>query len=65
MVTDDSVKILLEQLGTQYKIYREEVRAYLQLTAGSASLLVLLLFGELTAAKDNPTLLILIPLSIK
>jgi hypothetical protein len=57
-------EVLIDQLSSQYKIYRDEVRGFLQLAGGSASLLVILLFGEITAAKDNPLLLFLVPLSI-
>lgn len=55
---------VLNHLSSQYKIYRDEVRGYLQLAGGSVSLLIILLFGEMTAAKDNSLFLMLIPLSV-
>jgi hypothetical protein len=61
--------VLLEHLAAQYKIYREEVRLYAGFAATSTTLLLLLLFSELTAAtgKDNtvnPKFYVLIPLSL-
>jgi hypothetical protein len=58
------VEIVLNQLESQYKVYRAEITSYNQIAAGSASLLVLLLFGELAAAKDNPSMYFLILLSV-
>lgn len=61
--------VLLEHLAAQYKMYREEVRLYIGFAATSTTLLLLLLFNELTAAvnKDNTVntkIYVLIPLSL-
>lgn len=63
MTTVDQTDKLVEQLGAQYKLYRDEVRVYLNFAAGSASLFVALVVGEISVAKDNPRMLVLIPLS--
>lgn len=69
-LSDENRKELLEHLGAQYKIFREEVRSYLGFSAASTTLLAILLFSELTlargkdAASADPKLLILIPLSL-
>jgi hypothetical protein len=60
----DEIKLLLDRLEFQYRIYRGEVRAYLQIAAGSVSILILVLLGEVTASKDHPELLFLVPISI-
>lgn len=58
------VKLVVDQLAFQYGVYRDEVRTYIQLVCGSSSLLVLVLFGEMSAAHDKPELLMLVPLSV-
>ncbi len=63
MPTVDHTDKLLDQLSAQYKLYRDEVRAYLNFAAGSASLFVALVVGEISVAKDNPRMLALIPLT--
>ena len=62
-MSDNGEKFIIEQMSAQYKLYRDEVRGYLSFAAGSASLFVVLVVGEISIAKDNPRLLILIPLS--
>ncbi|HEY2496852.1 MAG TPA: hypothetical protein VGK24_07270 [Candidatus Angelobacter sp.] len=58
------IKLVVDQLTLQYGIYRDEVRTYIQLVCGSSTLLVIILFGEITAAHDKPELLMLVPLSV-
>ena len=59
----EKIKILLEHLGTQYRLYREEARTYVGFAAASVSVLVVLFIGLLTLVKGNSKLVILIPLS--
>jgi hypothetical protein len=68
-LTQEVKTALLEHLVAQYKSYREEVRLYIGFAATSTTLLVVLLFNELTAAtgKDNTVntkFYVLIPLSL-
>jgi hypothetical protein len=55
---------VLKHLESQYRVYRAEIRSYNQIAGASGSLLLLLLFGELAAANTNPTMWMLIPLSV-
>lgn len=55
---------ILNQLESQYKVYRAEITSYNQIAAGSASLLVLLLVGELTVAQTHQVMYMLVPLSV-
>ena len=60
-------KVLLEHLGAQYKIYRDDVRLFITTSAASIPLLAFLLFGELAAARGtipNAKLYVLIPVSV-
>jgi hypothetical protein len=58
-----SSKIALEHLQAQYRLYREEVRMYLGFAAASAPLLIFLFMNELSVAKDNHDLIVLVPLT--
>jgi len=63
----DEKKELLEHLGAQYKIYRDDVRLFITTSAASIPLLAFLLFGELAAARgtnSDSRLYVLIPLSV-
>lgn len=64
MPTTDKSEKLIDQISGQYKLYRDEVRAYLNFAAGSASLFVAIVVGEISVAKDNPRMLALVPLSV-
>src|SRR5262249_5747469 len=55
---------LITEISGQYKLYRDEVRAYLNFAAGSASLFVAIIVGEISIAKDHPRMLALVPLSV-
>ncbi len=60
---EDATKPLLDHLSAQYRLYREEVRLYLGFVSASASFFAILLALEMNAAKDDPSLLVLFPLT--
>jgi len=60
---DFELKAIIDQLSSQYSVYRDETRLYLQLIFGSASVFGLILYWEMSPG-PRPMLWMILPLTV-